>query len=329
MTQHNDIEATVTAYEFIERRPTPIDWAQFLAHRQEVDRLYRVDIINPDSVTLTEQLAALHADPLVLERCLDADAVSGVHNYDNLVALQLPLAQDWEASTHPKVTVLCFPNAVVTVRHTLPVNASELWRSSLTPPADRPLNIESLLFVLLDLIVDRGSELTLQARRAVDQLETDMQQLEDEEQTGRRLLKLKRAAAHFEMALEAKHRTLTALLSLDGTFMRLPQIREPLRDVVAHIEHSLRYIERMEDHLAELDRHFLLLLQDRANNRLRVLTIISAIFMPLMLIAGIYGMNFRYMPELYWKYAYGVVLLVMLVIAGGLLWFFHRRGWFR
>jgi len=45
---------------------------------------------------------------------------------------------------------------------------------------------------------------------------------------------------------------------------------------VAHVEHSLRYIERVEDHLSELDRHFLLLLQDRTNNRLRILTIISA-----------------------------------------------------
>lgn len=120
-----------------------------------------------------------------------------------------------------------------------------------------------------------------------------------------------------------------ALLSQDIELIDLHSIREPLHDVAAHVEHSLRYIERVEDHLSELDRHFLLLLQDRTNNRLRILTIISAIFMPLTLVAGIYGMNFRFMPELSWHYGYWVVLLVMFSIALGLIWYFYRKGWFK
>jgi len=120
-----------------------------------------------------------------------------------------------------------------------------------------------------------------------------------------------------------------ALLSQDTELIDLHRLRKLLYDVVAHAEHSLRYIERMEDHLNKLDRHCLLLLQDRTNNRLRLLTIISAIFMPLTLIAGIYGMNFHVMPELSWRYGYWAVLLVMASIAIGLLWYFYRRGWFK
>ncbi|MFQ5688194.1 MAG: CorA family divalent cation transporter [Candidatus Scalindua sp.] len=59
------------------------------------------------------------------------------------------------------------------------------------------------------------------------------------------------------------------------------------------------------------------------------LSIFSTVFMPLFLIAGIYGMNFTYMPELKWHYGYPIVTVVMLIIAGGLLWIFLRRGWFK
>jgi magnesium transporter len=245
-----------------------------------------------------------------------------------MLALQLPIAIDCAASAHQKLTIFCLLNALITIHNSVQNKNLQSLTGSATP-INQPLDVEGLLFSLLDAIVDRASELTLQARITVDQLETDLQQSVGEERIGQRILFLKRAAAHFEMALEAKHRTLMALLSQDTELIDLHRIREPLHDVVAHVEHSLRYIERMEDHLNELDRHFLLLLQDRTNNRLRLLTIISAIFMPLTLIAGIYGMNFHVMPELSWRYGYWAILLVMVSIALGLLWYFYRRGWFK
>jgi len=51
--------------------------------------------------------------------------------------------------------------------------------------------------------------------------------------------------------------------------------------------------------------------------------------MPLSLIAGIYGMNFRYMPELIWPYSYPVVIFIMIAVAALLLWIFYRKGWFK
>ena len=65
-----------------------------------------------------------------------------------------------------------------------------------------------------------------------------------------------------------------------------------------------------------------------ANRRLNVLTIVQAIFVPLTLIAGIYGMNFSVMPELGWPNGYFAALALMGVIAVGELWLFYRSGWF-
>ena len=65
----------------------------------------------------------------------------------------------------------------------------------------------------------------------------------------------------------------------------------------------------------------------RTNEVMRMLTVVSAIFLPLTLVAGIFGMNFEYMPELKWKYAYFVVLSVMVLAGCVLLWLFRRRRW--
>jgi len=63
------------------------------------------------------------------------------------------------------------------------------------------------------------------------------------------------------------------------------------------------------------------------NAVMKVLTIIATIFIPLTFIAGLYGMNFKYMPELEWRWGYGIVVLVMAVVAALMLLYFRRKKW--
>jgi magnesium transporter len=77
-------------------------------------------------------------------------------------------------------------------------------------------------------------------------------------------------------------------------------------------------IRRVQDHKAEL-----------LNRRLGLLTIISAIFLPLSLLAGIWGMNFENMPELSYAYGYQGALSLMAFVAAGSAWLLYRRGWFK
>ena len=71
---------------------------------------------------------------------------------------------------------------------------------------------------------------------------------------------------------------------------------------------------------------YLLLMSQKTNDKMKVLTVISTIFMPLTLIAGIYGMNFQHMPELGWELGYPMVLMFMLIV--GIGWFLKRKDWF-
>jgi magnesium transporter len=68
-------------------------------------------------------------------------------------------------------------------------------------------------------------------------------------------------------------------------------------------------------------------ISNRINETMRVLTIISTIFIPLTFIAGIYGMNFDYMPELHWSFGYPLAIGSMVATAIGMLIYFYRQGW--
>jgi magnesium transporter len=86
-------------------------------------------------------------------------------------------------------------------------------------------------------------------------------------------------------------------------------------------------IDRLDRRVSDLDERHQDAQQERTNHRLGLLTIISAIFMPLTLIAGIYGMNFEVMPELHYRYGYPAALGGMALLASGLYWYFRSRWW--
>jgi magnesium transporter len=100
------------------------------------------------------------------------------------------------------------------------------------------------------------------------------------------------------------------------------------RDLTEHINRVLSHASNLERDLeAAVQLHFAVA-TERTNRVVQTLTVISAIFFPLTLITGLYGMNFKHMPELDWHYGYFIVLGALVTIGLGLLALFKRRGYF-
>ncbi len=143
---------------------------------------------------------------------------------------------------------------------------------------------------------------------------------------------------------------LNNILTAKSSALRLRRILIPQRELVnrlamndyAVIPHEMRiYFRDVYDHMVRLadlsdgmrdlagstiETH-LALANNRMNEIVKLLTIISTIFIPLSFVAGVYGMNFEFMPELHWRYGYLFVWIIFLVIALSLLFSFWRRGW--
>jgi magnesium transporter len=97
------------------------------------------------------------------------------------------------------------------------------------------------------------------------------------------------------------------------------------QDVKDHINHIIHMFESGRDTLSDLIELNSSNISNRLNGSMNVLTIITTIFIPLTLIAGIYGMNFKFMPELEWKWGYPLTGLLMLVTAGIMVVFMKRK----
>lgn len=100
-----------------------------------------------------------------------------------------------------------------------------------------------------------------------------------------------------------------------------------LRDVYDHTIQIIDTIESLRDMLSGMLDIYLSTLSNKMNEVMKVLTIIATIFIPLTFVAGIYGMNFKYMPELEWRLGYPIVWGVMIVIVGSLVFYFKRKRW--
>lgn len=307
----------------------PASLEDFEQHRNEPDRYYLVDVFEPDAKRLTDLLRQLSAHPLIAERCMDPKTTATVSPHRNLVFVQFPVLKSWNDFERSLLSVICFPRAIFTVRQTSVPALEDLRDNFPAAIGGHEIATAHLLYLLVDRLVDQTTIFALDARRDVESLEDVVSAKTEPGHVGQRILTLKRAMAHFEMNVEEQHRCVTALLSLEADSLSVRGFREYFHDVVSHLEHDLRSVERSEARLSELDQHNILMIQDRTGRRLKILTILSAVFMPLTLITGIYGMNFRYMPELAWRYGYAMVIAVMIGLAAALLWFFYRKNWFK
>jgi magnesium transporter len=111
--------------------------------------------------------------------------------------------------------------------------------------------------------------------------------------------------------------------------LHFAEVRATLQDLVDDVQRGQQLVARMEDRIRDLRQSSGNYLQEATNRRLNILAILSAIYLPSTLIAGIFGMNFVNIPITHLKYGYFFVLAIMIGLVVGQLWFFYRRGWFR
>jgi len=100
-----------------------------------------------------------------------------------------------------------------------------------------------------------------------------------------------------------------------------------MRDCADHLRQACDLVDSYRDIATGLMDLYLSMMSQRMNEVMKVLTIIATIFIPLTFIAGVYGMNFRHMPELEWEIGYPFVLALMLVISIAMLFYFRRKSW--
>ena len=119
---------------------------------------------------------------------------------------------------------------------------------------------------------------------------------------------------------------MTRLLQPEPTLLS-PETVTYVRDAQSHVMQVIETLELLREMVTGLHDIYLTALNTRMNDVIKVLTIISTIFIPLTFLAGIYGMNFEHQPEYGWRWAYPALWGLMLVLVIGMLVFFRRKRW--
>lgn len=189
-----------------------------------------------------------------------------------------------------------------------------------------------LAYTLIDAIID-GFFPVLEAYGE------ELEDLEDEvvinptRQTLEKIHAMKRELLTLRRAIWPQRDAINALIR-DGSDLISQEVRVYLRDCYDHTVQVLDMVETYRELASSLMDVYLSSVSNRMNEIMKLLTVISSIFIPLTFIAGVYGMNFDpekspfNMPELEWYWGYVACWALMLSVAGGLVVFFWRRGWF-
>jgi magnesium transporter len=182
-----------------------------------------------------------------------------------------------------------------------------------------------LAYALVDTIVDAYSPVIERLGDAIGLLEDQVFSgntkgaLEDISDIRSTLLSVRRSIWPLRDALSS--------LSRDDTAAFSPDVRVYLRDVYDHCVNASDMVETYRELASGLMNSYLSVVSHRMNEVMKMLTIMSTIFLPLTFFTGLYGMNFQWIPELHWKWSYPVLLTIMASTTLGLLYYFRRKGW--
>lgn len=293
----------------------------------------KVTWINIDGlhdVVLLEQLGTYYGlHSLIIEDILDTQQRAKVDSFEKyiLIVLKMHIYDEKTDEIYvEQVSIILGENFVLTfqeqegdvfdpIRNRLSNNKGHV----------RKAGADYLAYALVDAVIDGYFEIIELLSKQIETVEDEV--MDDPE---RELLQeihfLKRELIFFRKSLWPL-RNLIHALDRQETPLIKESTRIYLRDLSDHVFQVIDTIETFRDMMSGIHDVYLSNVSNKMNEIMKFLTIIGTIFIPLTFIAGIYGMNFEYMPELHWKWGYFGVLALMLGMGLVLIGYFRHKRW--
>ncbi len=297
------------------------------AVRAEPNTLVWVDVVDATPAELAAMGEEFAIHPLALDDIAQAKERPKVEEYPEqvlLVAYAVEAGGDGERSQLHELDVVAGKRYLVTFHGGRTINAETVATRIRAHPEMARQGAGFLLYVALDELVDSFFP-------ALDAIADRVEDLEEAVFAGRtdvqnQLFGLRKDLVSIRRVAGPMRDTMVLLLRRDlGLFSR--EAQRYLQDVYDHVVRIVESVEDYQDLAAGALEANLVVVSNKVNVVARNLAAYAAIFAVVTMISGIYGMNFRHMPELGWRYGYGWALGLMLVGAGGLYLYFKRKQW--
>ena len=288
-----------------------------------------IDIQGLGNVETLEEIGRLfELHPIELENAVNmpSRAKSEMYGPHHMVVARIPLDILSGTMTPPQVSIIAGDGFLLSFQERY-LGLFDGVRSRIRAGNVRitTLGVGYLCYALLDSIVDGYFPIVDEINDRLDELEDDITQ-DPRADLLSPLHEVRRALAVIRRVGTPQKEAIASMLRDPSPFLT-DQVRSYLRDTVDHMSQVMDRVESSREAAVSLAELYLSQVSFRSNEIMKVLTLMSSMFIPLTFIAGIYGMNFETMPELARPWAYPVVLGVMAVVAIGMALYFRRRGW--
>ncbi len=289
-----------------------------------------IDVVGHDVDLIATLGERLEVHPLALEDVVNVGQRPKVEDYDETLFIVLDLIQCRDPGpilVKEQISLVVQEGLLLSVRER-PSDVFDPVRSRLrngTGRRIRTCGADYLAYALIDTVVDHLFPVLDRVGERIETIETSL--LEDPTKSDLdELHRLKRDLLLMRRSAWPLRDAVGGLLRGDHELIE-DETRVFLRDVGDHIAHAIDVIETYREMASSLVDLYLSSVSNRMNEVMKVLTIIATIFIPLTFIAGLYGMNFEYMPELGIRWAYPALLVFMAALAGVMIWYFKRKEW--
>jgi len=290
--------------------------------------------INVDDISDAKTIEAIgshfNLHPLLLEDVMNADQRPKMDDYDNHLFLVLkvlfmdPTPGRIESD---QVSFVLGDNYLISFqeRHSDLFN-SILDRLRMGKSRVRRSGADYLLYSLIDVIVDHYFIILEVIGDNVENVEVRLVSGPTAETLGA-IQRMKKDLIYLRKSIWPLREVLSSLERGESELIS-DTLRVYFRDIYDHSIHAIDTIETLRDMLSGMLDIYLSSVSNRLNQVMKVLTIISTIFIPLTFIAGVYGMNFKNIPEIGWAYGYPFSILLMILVTLAMLYYFKKKKWF-
>jgi len=289
-----------------------------------------INVSGLSNIQLIEDLGnkfKLH--PLVLEDILNPDQRPKYEKYDSYIFIVLKSVFTKEKSEifeHDQVSFILGQNYVISFHE----QESEIFHPIIQRIQKRKGRIRTmgpdyLLYALIDIITDNYFIVLEEIGEIIENVEEDLIS-DPKSDTLQSIYKLKKKTIDIRKLMWPM-RELIYKIQREESNLIGDDLQIYYRDIYDHIFRITDLLENYRDIIFGMLDLYLSSISNKMNDIMKVLTIISTVFIPISFLAGFYGMNFQYMPELSWRWGYFAVLAFMVGIGGELLLYFKKKNW--
>lgn len=267
--------------------------------------------------------------PLVTEDILNTVLSPQYEYYEDYLFITLKMLNFNEETHHVEqehVSFILTPNVLISFQE----RAKDVFdpvreRLEAAKGRIRKRGIDYLLYALMDVVVDNYYTVIEEYNEQFIILEDNLIRNPNQDMV-ERITFYTRHVVELRKSVMPLREALSTLIN-DDSFIQ-ETTRRFFRDVYSHLDQVINTMETQREILNGLMNLYMSMLSNKMNNVMKTLTIIATIFIPLTFVAGIYGMNFQYMPELAWKWGYPTVMGSMLVVGLVMYVYMRTKRWF-